>query len=65
MKDLCNEIIKYKPLKALRLEGNTINEEAATAIGKALEKHSEIEVNIILISFFLFKFIEFSAFNME
>jgi Ran GTPase-activating protein (RanGAP) involved in mRNA processing and transport len=45
VKELCNEIEKYKPLKALRLEGNTINEEAATAIGKALEKHSEIQVN--------------------
>lgn len=45
MKELCNAIEKYKPLKALRLEGNTINEEAATAIGKALEKHSEVEVN--------------------
>ncbi|CAF2385666.1 unnamed protein product [Rotaria sp. Silwood2] len=43
VKELCNEIEKYKPLKALRLEGNTINEEAATAIGKALEKHNEIE----------------------
>jgi Ran GTPase-activating protein (RanGAP) involved in mRNA processing and transport len=46
VKELCNEIEKYKPLKALRLEGNTINEEAATAIGKALEKHGEIQVNI-------------------
>lgn len=45
VKELCQEIVKYKPLKALRLEGNTINEEAATAIGKALEKHSEIEVD--------------------
>lgn len=45
VKELCDEIEKYKPLKALRLEGNTINEEAATAIGKALGKHSEIEVN--------------------
>ncbi|CAF0920010.1 unnamed protein product [Rotaria sp. Silwood1] len=43
VKDLCDEIEKYKPLKALRLEGNTINEEAATTIGKALEKHNEIE----------------------
>ncbi|CAF3304351.1 unnamed protein product [Rotaria socialis] len=43
VKDLCDEIVKYKKLKALRLEGNTINEEAATAIGKALEKHSEVE----------------------
>jgi Ran GTPase-activating protein (RanGAP) involved in mRNA processing and transport len=34
-------------LKALRLEGNTINEEAATAIGKALEQHSEIEVEFV------------------
>ncbi len=58
MKELCNEIEKYKPLKALRLEGNTINEEAATAIGKALEKHGEIQVNIsypyVLFSFGLF-----------
>ena len=44
--ELCRAIDKAKPLKALRLEGNTINEEAATAIGKALEKHSEIEVKI-------------------
>ena len=44
VKDLCDEIKQCKNLKALRLEGNTINEEAATAIGKALEKHSEIEV---------------------
>jgi len=51
VKQLCHEIEKYKPLKALRLEGNTINEEAATAIGKALEKHSEIEV-ITYYSFF-------------
>ncbi len=58
MKELCNEIEKYKPLKALRLEGNTINEEAATAIGKALEKHGEIQVNIsypyVFFSFGLF-----------
>ena len=44
MKELCTAIEKFKPLKALRLEGITINEEAATAIGKALAKHSEIEV---------------------
>lgn len=44
VKELCDEIKQCKVLKALRLEGNTINEEAATAIGKALEKHSEIEV---------------------
>jgi len=43
VKELCDEIKQCKVLKALRLEGNTINEEAATAIGKALEKHSEIE----------------------
>ncbi|CAF0781756.1 unnamed protein product [Adineta ricciae] len=43
VKELCTAIEKFKPLKALRLEGNTINEEAATAIGKALAKHSEIE----------------------
>ncbi|CAF3758902.1 unnamed protein product [Adineta steineri] len=43
VKELCNAIEKHKPLKALRLEGNTINEEAATAIGKVLEKHNEIE----------------------
>jgi hypothetical protein len=42
---LCREIEQYKPLIALRLEGNTINEVAATAIGQALEKHSEIEVD--------------------
>jgi len=52
VKELCNEIEKYKILKALRLEGNTINEEAATAIGKTLEKHSEIEVNTVLFFFF-------------
>lgn len=46
MKELCDEIKQCKVLKALRLEGNTINEEAATAIGKALEKHSEIEVTL-------------------
>ncbi|CAF0885321.1 unnamed protein product [Adineta ricciae] len=43
VKELCDEIEKCQQLVALRLEGNTINEEAATAIGKALEKHSEIE----------------------
>lgn len=48
MKELCDEIKQCKILKALRLEGNTINEEAATAIGKALEKHSEIEVKLSL-----------------
>ena len=45
VKDLCQAIKQYRSLKALRLEGNTINEEAATEIGKALESHSEIEVN--------------------
>lgn len=44
MKELCDEIENYQPLEALRLEGNTINEEAATAIGQALEKHGEIKV---------------------
>ena len=48
VQELCRAIEKYKPLKALRLEGNTMNEEAATAIGKALEKHSEIEVKIFM-----------------
>ncbi|UJR36401.1 hypothetical protein I4U23_029124 [Adineta vaga] len=43
VKELCIAIEKCKPLKALRLEGNTINEEAATAIGKALAKHNEVE----------------------
>ena len=47
VKELCDEIKQCKVLKALRLEGNTINEEAATAIGKALEKHSEIEVKLL------------------
>lgn len=46
MKELCDEIEKYDQLIALRLEGNTINEAAATAIGKSLEKHGEIQVNI-------------------
>lgn len=46
VKQLCDEIEQYNQLIALRLEGNTINEEAATAIGKALEKHSEIQVTI-------------------
>ena len=45
VKELCESIEKCQQLIALRLEGNTINEEAATAIGKALEKHNEIEVN--------------------
>ena len=53
MKELCREIENFKPLKALRLEGNTINEEAATAIGIALEKHNEIEVNPFYSSFIL------------
>lgn len=44
VKDLCDEIEQCDQLVALRLEGNTINEEAATAIGIALEKHPEIEV---------------------
>ncbi|CAF1156923.1 unnamed protein product [Adineta steineri] len=43
VKELCEEIEQCKHLVALRLEGNTINEEAATAIGVALEAHSEIE----------------------
>ncbi|CAF1169242.1 unnamed protein product [Adineta steineri] len=43
VKELCEEIEQCKHLVALRLEGNTINEEAATAIGMALEAHSEIE----------------------
>ena len=47
VKELCDEIEKCQQLVALRLEGNTINEEAATAIGKVLEKHSEIQVNRI------------------
>ena len=51
VKDLCDAIQQCKNLKALRLEGNTINEEAATAIGKALEKHSEIEVNRFAVTF--------------
>ncbi len=46
MKELCDEIEQYNQLVALRLEGNTINEAAATAIGQALEKHNEIQVNI-------------------
>ena len=45
VKDLCQAIKQYRSLKALRLEGNTINEEAASEIGKALESHPEIEVN--------------------
>ena len=45
MKELCNAIEQFHPLVALRLEGNTINEAAATAIGDALEKHPEIEVS--------------------
>lgn len=48
MKDLCDEIERCDRLVALRLEGNTINEAAATAIGLALEKHNEIQVNIVL-----------------
>ncbi|CAF1253828.1 unnamed protein product [Rotaria sp. Silwood1] len=43
VKELCDAIEQYDQLIALRLEGNTINEEAATAIGKALEKHHEIQ----------------------
>lgn len=46
MKELCDAIEKFAPLVALRLEGNTINEAAATAIGEALEKHPELEVRI-------------------
>lgn len=65
MKELCNEIEKYKPLKALRLEGNTINEEAATAIGKALEKHGEIQVNISHCFVFSLDYFRFVAINME
>ena len=48
VKELCEEIEKCDQLVALRLEGNTINEAAATAIGQALEKHSEIQVKIYL-----------------
>lgn len=43
VKELCDAIEKFAPLVALRLEGNTINEAAATAIGEALEKHPELE----------------------
>ncbi|UJR09706.1 hypothetical protein I4U23_013935 [Adineta vaga] len=43
VKDLCDEIDQCQELVALRLEGNTINEAAATDIGKAIEKHSEIQ----------------------
>ena len=46
MKELCEEIEQCDQLIALRLEGNTINEAAATAIGQALEKHGEIEVKM-------------------
>ena len=46
MKELCDEIEQCDRLVALRLEGNTISEAAATAIGQALEKHGEIEVKI-------------------
>lgn len=45
VKELCDAIERCKILKALRLEGNTINEEAAKEIGKAVSKHPEIEVN--------------------
>ncbi|CAF2061149.1 unnamed protein product [Rotaria magnacalcarata] len=43
VKELCDDIEQFNQLIALRLEGNTINEAAATAIGIALEKHSEIQ----------------------
>lgn len=46
VKEWCDEIERCDQLVALRLEGNTINEAAATAIGQALEKHSEIQVMI-------------------
>jgi hypothetical protein len=49
VKELCDEIEKCDQLIALRLEGNTISEAAATAIGQALEKHSEIQVITFLI----------------
>ncbi|CAF1183943.1 unnamed protein product, partial [Didymodactylos carnosus] len=43
VQELCNDIRKCQKLVALRLEGNTINVEAAKAIGIELEKHPEIE----------------------
>jgi Ran GTPase-activating protein (RanGAP) involved in mRNA processing and transport len=62
---LCDEIEQYDQLIALRLEGNTINEAAATAIGIALEKHSELQVNPCFVLFFIYLFDSFSAFNLE
>ncbi|CAF0937403.1 unnamed protein product, partial [Didymodactylos carnosus] len=49
VQEICDEIRKCQKLVALRLEGNTISEEAAKAIGIELEKHPEIEVNKRLI----------------
>lgn len=61
VKDLCDEIENYENLIALRLEGNTMSEEAATAIGIAVEKHPELQVgrrfrlkSTILLLFFSF-----------
>lgn len=41
--EIVNEIEKCDHMTALRLEGNTLGVEAAEAIAKVLEKHSELE----------------------
>jgi Ran GTPase-activating protein (RanGAP) involved in mRNA processing and transport len=65
VKELCDAIEQYDQLVALRLEGNTINEAAATAIGQALEKHSEIQVLIFIFDNQFFIFYCISAINLE
>lgn len=43
-KAIVTAIEKSTRLVSLRLEGNTMGVEAASLIGKALEKHKEFEV---------------------
>ena len=42
-KEVCDKILAFKSMKRLTFAGNTVNIDAAGAIGKALEKHPEFE----------------------
>ena len=43
VKDIATKILTIKPIKVLRLEGNTISPAAAEELAKALKEHPELE----------------------
>jgi Ran GTPase-activating protein 1 len=45
--EIVKSILECKTLQVIRLEGNTISPEAAEELGKALEKHPELERFIV------------------